>query len=296
MMKRLLPLLATALLLSTTGNAQILNSGFEDWSQDGPNCFSPDSWGTINSSTGLVGVCTVEQETSDVHSGSSALKLLTDQVVIPPFVDEIAPGICTNGTVNTQTEAVEGGDAFTAQPAAISFWFKATPVNQDEYSFEALLIDEVSGDTVGYAEASDTVIVSNYTEVVADISYFSSTPPTIIQITFLPSSPGNPQIGSTLWVDDIATVGDVAGLTEAELANIYAYPNPATDRVFFNLGNMKTGFVSVYNLLGLTVAEQSVSDMNNGVELSGLSKGAYTWQLVDQKGDLIKTGKLLLAN
>lgn len=289
-------LLLPALLFAFSSHSQILNGGFENWSADGPNCFSPDNWGTINGSTGLVGVCTVEEETNDVHSGSSAMKLSTDQVVIPPFVDEIAPGICTSGSINTQTEAVEGGHAFTSQPAAISFWYKAAPVNQDFYSFSALLIDEVSGDTVGYAEAGDTVIVETYTEVVADVWYFSTTPPTLLQITFLPSDPDDPQIGSTLWIDDITMVGDVSGLSEAELAKIYAYPNPVTDKVFFNLGTLNSGYISVYNLLGVKVAEQSISSMNNGVELSGLSEGTYIWQLADEKGGLIKTGKLLLTN
>lgn len=295
-MKQILLSAFSILVFSSLVNGQIVNGGFEDWSQDGPNCSSPDSWGTINGSTGLVGVCTAEQETVDVHTGNSALKLSTEQVVIPPVIDETAPGICTNGSVNTQTEQIDGGDAFTEQPASLSFWFKAAPVNQDFYSVSALLIDEVSGDTVAFAEAGDTAIVSTYTEVITDFIYLSSTPPTLLQITFLPSDPDNPQIGSTLWIDDVTTVGDVSGLSEEELADIYAYPNPASDKVFFNLGTLNSGFVTVYNLLGLKVVEQTVSNMNNGVELSALSEGSYLWQLADEEGELVKTGKLILTD
>jgi hypothetical protein len=293
-MKQILPLAALALFTSSSFS-QILNGGFETWVANGQNCQGPENWGTLNTSTGIVGVCTAEQESTDVHGGSFALKLSTQQVVIPPFINETAPGIVTNGTVNTQTEEVEGGHAFSAQPAAFSFWYKASPVNQDLYSFSALLIDEISGDTVGYAEAADTAIVESYTEVVADIAYVSSTPPTLLQVIFLPSNPSNPQIGSTLWIDDFTAVGDVSGLSEAELADIYVYPNPVTDKIFFNLGSLNAGFVSVYNVLGLRVAEESISSMNNSVDLSRFSNGTYIWQLADDKGELIKTGRLLLA-
>lgn len=292
-MKRLF----TLLFLSATfaASAQIINGGFETWVPNGQNCSGPESWGTINGSTGIVGVCTVEQETSDVHSGNSALKLSTQQVVIPPVINETAPGICTNGTVNTQSEMVEGGDSFTSQPAAISFWYKASPVNQDEYSFSALLIDEVSGDTVGYAEASDTAIVSSYTEVVAPITYMSATPPTLLQIIFLPSNSNNPQIGSVLWVDDVTAVGDVSSVSESELSDIFLYPNPSTGEVFFGLGNQSKAVVSVCNILGVKVFETRVSTMNNRADLSKLAKGTYVWQLSSIEGEPIKTGKLILT-
>lgn len=294
-MKKQVLLFAVLFLTAFVGQAQIVNGDFENWVANGQNCQGPESWGTINGSTGIVNVCTVEKETSDVHGGSAALKLSTQQVVIPPVINEIAPGICTNGTVNTQTEMVEGGDAFTAQPAAISFWYKAAPVNQDEYSFSALLIDEVSGDTVGYAEASDTAIVSTYTELVVPINYVSGIPPTLLQIVFLPSNSANPQIGSVLWVDDVTTVGDVAGISEAESSLIETYPNPVESEATFILGNQKNAYVSLYNILGMKVMEQQLSASQNRIQLSHLANGTYVWQLTSLDGSPLKTGKLLLA-
>jgi len=292
-MKQLFTLLFLSITISST--AQIINGGFETWVQNGQNCMGPESWGTINGSTGIVGVCTVEEETSDVHSGSSALKLSTQQVVIPPVINETAPGICTNGTVNTQTESVEGGDAFTAQPASFTGWYKAAPVNQDEYSFSALLINETSGDTVGYADWSDTATVNTYTQFTAPVTYTSTQAPTLLQITLLPSSPGNPQIGTTVWFDDISAEGDVSSVAETELANIYAYPNPSEGEVNFSLGNQANAIVSVYNILGVKILESTISRDNNQLELNGIAKGTYVWQLNSIDGELIKTGKLILA-
>lgn len=292
-MRQLFTLLLIAATLSSA--AQIVNGGFETWVPNGQNCSGPESWGTINSSTGIVGVCTVEQETSDVHGGSSALKLSTQQVVIPPVINETAPGICTNGTVNTQSEMVEGGDAFTDQPASFSGWYKAAPVNQDEYSFSALLINETSGDTVGYAEWSDTAVVNTYTQFTAPVTYVSTEAPTLLQITLLPSSTGNPQVGSVVWFDDITAEGDVSSVAENELYSVYAYPNPTTGEVFFNLGTQSNAIVSIYNILGLKVFESRISNMGNHADLSNLARGTYVWQLSDVDGEPIKTGKLILT-
>lgn len=285
----------TLCFLAASSFAQIVNGGFESWVQNGQNCMGPESWGTINGSTGIVGVCTVEQETADVHSGSSALKLSTKQVVIPPVINEVAPGICTNGTVNTQTESVEGGDAFTFQPAAISFWYKASPVNQDEYSFSALLIDEVSGDTVGFAEAADTAIVSAYTELVVPITYVSTVAPTLLQIIFLPSSPNDPQVGSTLWIDDVATVGDVSGLTEVDNSSIMAFPNPSNGDVQFVLGNQDDATVSIFDLLGTKIHEARLTNLNSSLDLRFLSNGTYIWQMHTASGDFLKSERLVLT-
>lgn len=292
-MRQLFTLLLIAATLSSA--AQIVNGGFETWVPNGQNCSGPESWGTINSSTGIVGVCTVEQETSDVHGGSSALKLSTQQVVIPPVINETAPGICTNGTVNTQSEMVEGGDAFTDQPASFSGWYKAVPVNQDEYSFSALLINETSGDTVGYAEWSDTAVVNTYTQFTAPVTYVSTEAPTLLQITLLPSSTGNPQVGSVVWFDDITAEGNVAGISENETSSINAYPNPSKGEFFFNLGKYSKGIVCVYNILGVKIFEDNVSRTNNQIDLRRFAKGTYVWQLSSTNGELINTGKLVLT-
>lgn len=290
--------LFTVLMLSSavSASAQIINGGFESWVQNGQNCMGPESWGTINGSTGIVGVCTVEQETADVHSGSSALKLSTKQVVIPPVINEVAPGICTNGTVNTQTESVEGGDAFTFQPAAISFWYKASPVNQDEYSFSALLIDEASGDTVGYAEASDTAIVANYTELVVPITYMSTTPPTLLQIIFLPSSPDDPQVGSTLWIDDVTTVGDVSGLEDEIAYDLSVFPNPSIGEITFRSGHQINGVVSIFNVLGRRIYECPISGSNSSIDLQSLPIGTYIWQFTSTEGEILGTDRLILSH
>lgn len=294
-MKRLFTLLFFSVVISA--NAQIINGGFESWVQNGQNCMGPESWGTINGSTGIVGVCTVEEETSDVHGGNSALKLSTKQVVIPPVIDEIAPGICTNGTVNTQTEAVEGGDAFTAQPAAFTGWYKAAPVNQDEYSFSALLINETSGDTVGYADWSDTATVSAYTQFTAPITYTSTQAPTLLQITLLPSSPGNPQIGTVVWFDDIEAEGNVANVSENNLTNISVYPNPSAERLYFKLVDKQPMNIQIFNLLGLRVLDRAhVSDWQDGIDISNLPNGTYIWKVSSSMGEITKTGKFVVLH
>lgn len=294
-MKTTLLTLFAGLLGLTVGHAQILNSSFENWEQDGANCMSPENWGTINGSTSIVSICTASQETSSVHTGSSALKLTTEHIVIFPIVDQIAPGICTSGTVNTQTEAVEGGHAFTDRPTSFTGWYTAGPVNNDEYSFSVSLINENIGQTVGTAEWAGNTAVGTFTQFTAPVTYTLPDNPTIVQIILLPSDETNPQEGSWVIFDDIEAQSTTVGIADAEAEMIKTYPNPVVSDVFFNLGNLDRANVTIYNMLGVKVAERSLSASNNSLSLTSFNNGAYVWQLTKLNGELVKTGKLILT-
>ena len=290
-------LLTTTFLIASvfTSFAQITNGGFENWVQDGANCMSPSNWGTINGSTSVTGNCTVNQETSSVHGGASAVEMSTVHIFFPPFVDQLAPGILTNGTVNTQTQAVEGGQAFTQRPTAFTGWYTAAPVNNDIYSFSALLINEATGDTVGTADWSGNATVNTYTMFSAPVVYTLPDVPSLLQIVMLPSDPGNPQEGSVFTVDDLDYETVTVGISETEKAMIKTYPNPVVDEVFFDIANQDVVNVSIYNILGVKEMQQSLTASSNRVDMSQFANGTYVWQMTSLNGELIKTGKLVVT-
>lgn len=279
-------------ILSIASFGQITNGDFENWTVAG-NCSSPDNWGTLNGSTGILGICTAQEETSNPHSGNSALLINTQFIGFP--INQTAPGIVTNGTINTSTQMVEGGQAFTERPTSFTGWYRATPVNNDTYSFSALLINEASGDTVGSAQWEGSTTVSSWTQFSAPVAYTSQDNPTLLQIILLPSDPNNPQVGSEAVFDDLDYETLTVGMSEQALSMINTYPNPVVDQVYFNLGDLEQANLVVYNILGVKILETGLTTTNNLVDMSGFANGTYVWQLADVDGQLIKTGKLLVT-
>ncbi len=290
-MKRIILLFSITVFSLPLTHAQITNGGFENWTAAG-NCDEPDDWGTLNGSTGILGICTAEQETVNFHGGTSAILLSTVFIGFP--VNQIAPGIVTTGTINTTTEEVEGGHAFTERPTEFTGWYLADPEPGDNHSFAALLINENTGDTVGSAGWVGTTDVSSWTMFTAPVTYYLPDAPTQLQIILLPSDGFVPIAGSTVTFDDLEYETLTVGLDEPGTDMIRTYPNPVVENVFFNLGNSAEAIVSVFNILGEKVMEQKLTGAENRIHMGGLVNGTYVWQFSTTDGDLLKTGKLLL--
>ena len=57
------------------------------------------------------------------------------------------------------------------------------------------------------------------------------------------------------------------------------YPNPSNGKFTISLNNDKEYDLSVYNTLGQLVFSEKITDMNNDIDLSELTKGNYTIHL-----------------
>lgn len=295
-MKKTLLSIAIVSIAATGIQAQIVNADFEAWTTGGtsPNTYQdPDGWSTLNSSTAILGIFTCEKETSNVHGGTGAVKQTTKFIGFP--INQTAPSIVTNGTINTTTQAVEGGQAFTERPTSFTGWYVATPVNSDIYSFGALLINENTGDTVGSASWEGNTMVSTYTMFTADVTYTSQDDPTILQIILLASDPTAPQVNSTVTYDDLDYTTTTVGTEEFDIEVIRTYPNPVIDKVFFNLGTNEVANITLYNVIGSKVASAELTKDANSMDLSLLPAGTYVWQFADANGNVIKTDKLILT-
>jgi len=76
------------------------------------------------------------------------------------------------------------------------------------------------------------------------------------------------------------------------------FPNPATDKVFFEIGtDVKDGILMVYNNLGQAVANINVNDLTKGnmitLETSNYASGIYTFSL--SNGDKVQTGRFVIT-
>ncbi len=75
-----------------------------------------------------------------------------------------------------------------------------------------------------------------------------------------------------------------SGIAETHIAEINLYPNPTSGMVYIE--NTKPVSINIYNLMGEVVYSLSADPMlsNTSIDLSSLSNGIYSMQLIDEKG------------
>lgn len=185
----------------------IPNAGFENWTSSGfPASENPNNWGTLNGNTAIIGIFTALKATgADVHSGSFALKLKSEFIA---FANQTAPGMAATGTINTNTQAVEGGFILNSRPNAITGWYIANPMAGDKGSIDVSLWRRVGGvqEIVGEATLEFTTQVSTFTKFTLVINYLSSATPDSARIILLSSDGANATQNSELIIDDLAFV------------------------------------------------------------------------------------------
>jgi hypothetical protein len=82
--------------------------------------------------------------------------------------------------------------------------------------------------------------------------------------------------------------------------NIYAYPNPAIDRVRFDLVNIPNGTydLNIYNILGVKIWSKKHDFTNSSdtiqLDINNFKKGTYLYNLVDEIGKTLATRRLIV--
>ncbi|HLP52095.1 MAG TPA: T9SS type A sorting domain-containing protein [Chitinophagales bacterium] len=234
-------LLLTYVTCAIAQNA-IPNAGFETWNVN-PNYDDPQSWGTINGLTYALGVRTVTKATgANAHSGTAAIKLESKNIII----QGTAPGIAATGTINPNTQAVDGGVVFHRRPISITGWYKYIPNGVDTGTVSVYLWKWSNGARVeiGTAEIAFTTTVNTYTQFTADFDYSSTLFPDSMTVTLLTSSraQGSP-VGTQLFIDDLdmvmcnnfsasATAGAPATCTAANGTATVTVANSAGENVY----------------------------------------------------------------
>ena len=75
------------------------------------------------------------------------------------------------------------------------------------------------------------------------------------------------------------------------------YPNPAITLITFDFQNAfdKSNQLQIFNFLGKKVYEAPTSDQKTMINLSDFFRGIYIFQLRDQTGKIIQTGKFQVS-
>lgn len=83
-------------------------------------------------------------------------------------------------------------------------------------------------------------------------------------------------------------------------ANVYAYPNPAIDRIRFDLVNIPRGNyeLNIHNILGVKIWSQPYQAFNSTdtvqLNINDFRKGTYLYSLVNESGKTLVTRRLII--
>lgn len=299
-MKKHFTLILTALVFTMGVSAQILPNGdMESWLvfSDGDggaqyNDLGPNQDRSQNFLRSLNQILTVPgtpatcfKETSSIHGGASAAKLVSGMVTIPFTV--FVPGTIVTGDVNIILQSISLGRPFNQRPDRYTGWYKYAPVNGDSAKFEVILsrydaLNQVRV-PVGSGSLTITQAAANYTNFNIDIVYTDSQAPDTA-IVVAAASAGydfsnllmcQGQVGSELFIDDLSLeFGGVGINEEMQNAQVKVFPT-ATSSVLNIQTEVKDYLIArVYDLSGKKVLEQSFNGTQT-LDVSSLTSGNY---------------------
>ncbi len=282
-----------AIIINYTAYTQGLpNYDFEEWETVG-SFYNPKYWGTSNYSVfSVVSFNTVYQETNDVYSGNSSVKLETVGKVIDSELVKVI-GLITLGTfevnLGTREAIVKGGIPYTYLPTKFSGYYKYSTPEVDSCSMGIYLTKYNSSqnkrDTVGQGIFTSGA-TDDWENFETDINYFSSEPPDSMNIVILSSDTSLFAVGSTLLIDNLF-IDEPVSINDYNHDNleskIFTYPNPAKEFIYIDLADNKlqNRLVKIIDLNGAIVVESVLRSNKNKIDVSHLSSGIYFIEIYD---------------
>lgn len=298
-MKHLL-LLAFLFPVIMQAQNEIPNPDFENWTTGGFPLIgtyeNPNGWGTINSTTYVVGIQTVTKATQPqfVKSGNYALRL--ESYFFAPL-NRPAQGGAATADINIANESLEGGVPFNLRPSALQGWYQYYPVGVDTATM-AILLSKWNfalgvKDTVGYALLRTSDPIAGYTQFTAELEYFLEEDPDTMIVGFVCSGQFEPGIGSVMYVDDISLAFEPVTVTEFAKNKALLYPNPTREIVRFDVPD--AAFITVRNLTGQVVIQQNLQSGQREILLSELTGGLYLVNFEDIHGKFLTSSKISIV-
>ena len=263
-------------------NAQITNSGFEDWDANG----NPVSWQANNNPV----LYTTIKKTTDRNAGNWAL----EGDVVPFSVLTVGPSIYSGvGAV---------GFPINFRPSAIKGFYKFTSVLDDYLQVQANFRKNgvYIGGAAGYLNAA-----ASYTQFSLNSNFITGdVPDTVLIAIFVSHSTGFPHVGSKMFIDDLSwgtatDLNDNIAITPIEFKLEQNFPNPfnPSTRIQYQVSSITNVSLKVYDILGNEVASLVNEQKPAGIyevefDAKQLTSGIYFYKL--QAGSFVETKKMVL--
>ncbi len=323
-MKQIFTALFCTVSFATMAQTTLTNGGFETWGNATPGVATePTGWFSNKSGSAIakLGPQTCFKDSTTVHSGSYAVKIVTES-----YLGTAVNGALTTGVVNapsiTKTAGYIGSlnysdttdcrrMSFTGRPDSLVGWYQYTSGGTGEQGkIRAILhtgqyfdpetpttyhIDPTANKVADLTFLTPTANITTWTRFSMPFTYATSGTPAYIMINMTPSAnQGTTVTGSTLWLDDIQTVYKTNTsventATQLETARVFA----SGKNVFVDFPELVEGAASleIYDVTGRRVANFTVT--NNQVNTFNLGEqhaGIYMFRL--SNNGFRKTGKI----
>jgi hypothetical protein len=281
-MKKFTIILTILFAISIKLNAQIPNSGFENWRTVG-NCIEPTSWYSPYSLMDSTGNYTPISKSTDhypANIGSYSARIVNDTA---RFNSGTAPSHFLGwGFLSTPDEPLFH---VTGHLKALCGYYKFLPQNGDTMNIDFHFYKQTGIEiTMGHFQSN--VAAPNWTPFkvfVSDTLYSGFVDSA--RIGFGPCNEpknghGGPRGNSVLYIDNLSfdnllTTSIPEQTVQNKLFNLY--PNPAFDIVNLNIDNTKNAdlTLNIYNVIGELVSSELLKQNQQQINIGDLNNGIY---------------------
>jgi hypothetical protein len=256
-------------------NAQILNSGFENWTNMG-SYEVPDQWGTMNNATSHLNVFTVTKW----YPGSPGAYFM--KITSKMYGSNVMNGIAVYGKLDSTTMQPISGYPYSLRPAAFTGQWQHMIWGNSQGSVCATLtkwnISQNKRDTIAIAYEELFDMAMQWEAFSVNFNYLSNEIPDSCMIV-LKSSGDAPTLNDYLWVDDLAFSGLTNINTDFFTNSFEVYPIPCSDNlnIHFNSkisGNIKFELIDITGRV-ILLKEEKLNEYECTINISQLAKGTY---------------------
>ena len=290
-MKKKITFLIILITIIIKTNAQIPNSGFENWTTVG-SYQNPTFWGTTNSySMGPFYAVTKSTEHYPVSVGNYSVKIENKTSLLPSYSGK---GYLSSG------QPPPGPDfQITGHPLSLTGYYKFTPLNGDTMLIQIQLY--YNGSSVSYGEFKSTTVASGWTSFDIPFSSYTTADSGSIFISAYYANGFNylPHGNSVLYVDNLSfdtlIIGSVA---EQSLKKSFfnLYPNPASDIINLNINNSNNEIfeINIYDVVGKLMHSEILKQNQKQINIENLVNGIYMVSVKSKS--FIENQRLIIQN
>ena len=306
-MKKILLTLFTGTLFTMSAIEQgPPDFGFElPWGGLGTN---PQGWTSANLLAGTPPV--VKEDAVIWHWGSKSANITTKSIPgISSATGGLVPdnsGLMLTGAITTfPTTGIKLGFPFSTREDSLSYYVRYTPVNSDSgFVSVAMTKFNYTGtnkrDTIGLGIAKIGGQLNEFTLKYTVINYtvpVGVIPDTCV-IVVSSSDIANPQIGSSLWIDDLKWGTVNTGFVEAVSSeNLKITPNPANEFITIDFGNTsKASEIKILDVNGKLVENFLVNSKTETFGVRHLANGLYFYTVTDKNAAVLSSGKITVKH
>jgi hypothetical protein len=274
-MKIFTTILIVLFVLTIKTNAQIPNSGFENWTTVG-NYEDPIDWATMNAvCAGPFYSCTKSTDHYPPSIGNYSIRIETNT-----SLTQVTGGW---GVVVTDTMAYPIQPSFPVigHPNSLCGYYKYIPQNNDLLWITIWLFND--GVIISQAEIQGNASASWTSFTMPFDTYSAADSATIMLCAYSPTGPTDgPNGNSVLYVDNLSFDDLVSISEESTERNIFhLYPNPASDIINLDIYNPSNADLTlkIYNVIGTLVKSKILNPNKLQFVVGDLSNGIYMLEI-----------------